>query len=451
MPHTVPEARTARAFRRRRRCGPLPSAGLGTLLRDAVLIELEPATVERSALRIHEGRIVARGPSLEAEPDDEVISLGDKLVMPGLVCANHQLHASLLRGAHRPAGGFVPHRAQRTQLEALLEHQALQAAAAYGAVEGLLSGVTTVFHLHGAPRAVEGSLAAVARGLNEVGLRGALGYQVSEAQGASGRDEGLRENAAYAKKARGRFRGLLAASDPQSLSAEALGLLQRAQAEGPSFLHLALAEDPQEEKASLAQHGKLPLARLEEAGLVSERAILAHAVHLSWPELSSLLGTGAWLVHSARSNMESQTGAAVAGKFGVRACLGTADQPLDVLAEGQAAWLRARDAGQPIDLLRYLANGQRLASQVFGERLGVLREGALADLVVLDYRPPTELDADTLAGHVLQGFTSRNVEAVMVDGIWRSWARKVLAVKPDEVAQRAREVARGLWAQLPAR
>jgi cytosine/adenosine deaminase-related metal-dependent hydrolase len=422
---------------------------LGTLLRDAVLVELEPASVEAGAVRISEGRIVARGAQLEPEPDDEVISLHGKVLMPGLVCANHQLHATLLRGAPRVGLGFAAERALRTQLEGLLDLDALQAAATAGALEGLLSGVTTVFHLHASPKAIGGSLSAVARGLHEVGLRGALGYQISDRHGAVGRDEGLEESVGYAKKARGRYRALLAAQEPQALSPGALEALKHAQAQGDAFLHLCLAEDPEEEKASVAQYGKHPLARLEEAGLISERAILAHGVHLSWPELSSLLGTGAWLVHSARSNMESQTGTAAAGKFGVRACLGTATQALDVLGEGQAAWLRARDAGQPIDLLRYLANGQRLASLVFGGQLGVLQPGALADLVVLDYRPPTALDADTLAAHVLHGFSSRHVEAVMVDGIWRSWARKPLAVKPDEVAAHAREAARSIWAQLP--
>src|SRR6185369_11036470 len=150
-------------------------------------------------------------------------------------------------------------------------------------------------------------------------------------------------------------------------------------------------EDPTEEARSKERYRHTPLERLKEAGLLTERTVLAQCVHVSWPELSSVLDLGAWLVHSPRSNMASQTGTAAAAKFGVRGCLGTDTETLDVLLEAQTAWLRARDAGQPIDVLRWLSNGHRLASIAFGVTLGPLREGAVADLAVYDYRPPTPL------------------------------------------------------------
>jgi cytosine/adenosine deaminase-related metal-dependent hydrolase len=148
--------------------------------------------------------------------------------------------------------------------------------------------------------------------------------------------------------------------------------------------------------------------------------------------------------------MASQTGVAPAGKFGVRACVGTDTESLDVLAEAQTAWLRSRDFGQPIDVLRYLANGQRLASQVFGLQVGLLREGSVADVVIMDYRPPTQLEAGTLAAHVLNGLSSRQVEAVMIDGMWRLWARKPLGIAAVESMKNAQEQARAVWARMSA-
>jgi cytosine/adenosine deaminase-related metal-dependent hydrolase len=215
-----------------------------------------------------------------------------------------------------------------------------------------------------------------------------------------------------------------------------------------AFLQLAVAEDAGEERASKEKFDLSPIARLLERGLVGERTILAQAVHLSWEDLNSLLSTGAWMVHAARSNMATQTGSATAGKFGVRSCLGTDVMSLDVLAEAQAAWLKSRDASQPIDVLRFLANGHRLATAAFGVPVGPLREGAVADLAILDYRPPTVLDATTLAAHLVHGLSARHVESVMVDGVWRLWARKVLAVKADEVAANARESAKAVWSRI---
>ncbi len=275
-----------------------------------------------------------------------------------------------------------------------------------------------------------------------------LGYAVTERTGALSREEALQESVTFMNRARGRIRGAFGAHSCEDLSSDALEGSKAAMGTSQAILHLHIGEDAREEGRSKDRHGKTPLERLQEVGLLSDRTVLAQGVHLSWPELSGVLDQGAWLVHSPRSNMASQTGTAAAAKFGVRGCLGTDTQTLDVLAEAQIAWLRARDAGQPIDILRYLANGHRLASAAFGERLGTLRKGSLADLVVFDYRPPTPLTGDTLAQHLVNGLTSRHVDSVMVDGIWRLWSRRPLAVKPDEVAAAARISAKATWARM---
>jgi cytosine/adenosine deaminase-related metal-dependent hydrolase len=77
-----------------------------------------------------------------------------------------------------------------------------------------------------------------------------------------------------------------------------------------------------------------------------------------------------------------------------------------------------------------------------------MREGAVADLMVLDYRTPTPITAENLASHLLLGLGSRHVESVMVDGIWRLWARRPLSVNPDVVTEQARETAKALWARM---
>ena len=44
--------------------------------------------------------------------------------------------------------------------------------------------------------------------------------------------------------------------------------------------------------------------------------------------------------------------------------------------------------------------------------------------------------------------SSRHVESVMVDGVWRLWSRKVLAVKVDELAAHSRESAKAVWERM---
>ena len=414
---------------------------MGTLIKEATLLELEPARVEVGDLRIEGGRIQASGPELKPQPGDEVIDLKRKCVMPGLVSAHSLLHRTLLRNAALS----VPYPAT---VDRALDLDAVQLSATLGAAEALTHGVTTLFDQHASPRAVAGSLLRVARGINEVGLRAVLSYQVTDQHGALCREEGLEETVAFARKAQGRFRGAVGAHACSTLSNEALeGLRSAVEAIQGSF-HINLGERPDDEKISVERFGETPVRRLTSAGLLSPKTRVAHLVHLAWPDLSEVLSSGAWLVHTPRADLHHSNGHAPTGKFGARAAIGTGGSFIDVLADAQLAALLAKHAGQPIDLLRYLANGHRMASELFGAPLGVLREGALADLVVLDYRPLTPLTSETLAAHLALSLNARSAEAVMVDGIWRMWAHRPLSVDLDALAPQSRETVQALEARL---
>jgi cytosine/adenosine deaminase-related metal-dependent hydrolase len=418
------------------------------LLRGATLVEFEPALVERGDLRVDKGRIIARGTSLEPLPEDEVTDLTGRIVMPGLVSAHHHLHASFLRGLVRRQSGFALEQALLEQIEDALSLDDVRAAAAMGALEGLCAGTTTIFNLHASQSAVSGALSRISSGLGDLGLRGVLAYELSERLGALNREQALDECASFIDKAKGRFRGAIGLSSLSSASNETLAATRAFATKTSSLILINAAEDPREEKASLATFSTTPLERLLAAELIDERTVMAQNVHFSWPELSDILGRGSWLVHSARSNMQTQAGLATPAKFGVRATFGTDVMSLDVVAEAQMAALRARDSGAPIDILRFLANGHRLASQAFGFSFGPLRENAVADLVVLDYQPPTPLTSQSLASHLLHGMASHHVDSVMIDGMWRLWKRKPLSVNLADLARQSREAAASVWSKL---
>jgi cytosine/adenosine deaminase-related metal-dependent hydrolase len=424
---------------------------VATVLKGGTVVDLEPALVEVADLRIEGDQIVDRATALEPKPDDEVIDVRGKVLFPGLVSAHHHFYATLLRGAPRAGIGFGAETDALNKLEDVVDGDQLEAAATAGGLEGLLSGTTTVFDVTAAHANVAGSLTRVAHGLNGVGLRAVLGYEVSERAGAMVREEALEECVAYANRARGRFRGAFGLNGLASLSDDALVGLKEARHRANAMLLATVAEDPREEGQSRERFGHTATERLVSLGLTGSRVVLAQGVHLTWPELSQLITAGTWLAHASRSNMASQTGLATPSKFGVRGCLGTDVMSLDCFAEAQAAALRTNDSGQPIDALRFLANGHRLASEAFGLTIGPLQPGSVADLLVLDYHPPTPLDAATLAAHVLHGFSARWVESVMVDGLWRLWKRKALSLDVTEVARASATAAKTAWTKMEER
>ncbi len=431
--------------RRRAAAKPVRFHAVPTLLQGATLVEFEPARVEVGDLRIARGKIVERAPSLTPQQGEDTVDLRGRLVLPGLVSAHHHVHGLVLRALFKDMS-FHAAQALMGKVELNLDTGDLQALALSAGLEGLVHGTTSVCVALSAPNCTPGALTHTARGLTDAGARSVVAYELVDAHGAGVLTASLEETVAFLRTAvRSRSTAGVALASLDTLDDE---WLSRA-AQAPEGLHVFanVAEDGKEEERCTGRYGKTPLERLEQFGLIGPSLVLTQGVHLSWPELSRVLAAGAYVAHSPRANMMLQVGSAPAGKFGVYACLGTDVMPLDVLSEAQAAWLKGRDVEQPIDIVRFLANGHRLASAVFGVTLGPLQPGAQADVMVLDYVPASELSADTLGRHLALGLSSHHVESVMVDGVWRVWRRKPLAQSPTEVAGAARQAVAGIVAR----
>jgi cytosine/adenosine deaminase-related metal-dependent hydrolase len=95
-----------------------------------------------------------------------------------------------------------------------------------------------------------------------------------------------------------------------------------------------------------------------------------------------------------------------------------------------------------------LNNGQKLASEFFGQTFGTLAKGSAADLVVLDYFPPTPLTKQNLLGHFLFGMNSAMVQHVMIDGNWILWNKQLIVLDEEAIMAQAQKVAAKLWKKM---
>jgi cytosine/adenosine deaminase-related metal-dependent hydrolase len=77
--------------------------------------------------------------------------------------------------------------------------------------------------------------------------------------------------------------------------------------------------------------------------------------------------------------------------------------------------------------------------------LGELAPGASADLILVDYKPFTELTAGNLPWHILFGFEADAVTATMVNGRWLMRDRQLLTLDEEAIVARARELSAGTW------
>jgi putative selenium metabolism protein SsnA len=427
------------------------------LLKGGTLVRLHPPALARADLRVEGDTIVARGARLAPKRDEAVEDCRGRLILPGFVCAHTHVYAALSRGMPAPAAApaSFPDMLRRVwwRLDEALTEEAVYYSAMIGAVEAVRAGTTTLVDHHASPNAIPGSLDIIREAFAVAGVRGVLCYEVTDRGGLRRRDAGLAENDRFltATRADTQFRGLVGAHASFTLrdaSLAALGDLARYHRAG---VHIHVAEARDDGERTRRAHGAGILDRLERHGLLNERAVLVHGVHLSGREVARVNAAGAWLVHNPRSNMNNAVGHAAIETWGERAALGTDGWPADMLAELRFAHFREREhlgwrRRHPAAAL--LHGGQALASEVFGIPLGTLEPGSAADLVVCNYVPPTPLTAATLAGHLIGGMQPSMFAGVMVAGRWVCRDGIPVNIDVDAVSCRARQLASALWRRM---
>jgi putative selenium metabolism protein SsnA len=429
------------------------------LLKSATAVTFDPPLVERADLRIAAGSIVERNSRLEPLPEEEVIDLSGKLIMPGMVCAHTHLYSALARGM--PAQPRAPTNFKEIleliwwRLDRALDEETIYWSAIAGAMDAARAGTTCMFDHHASPSHISGSLQIVREAIEKVGLRAVLCYEVTDRGGKDERDQGLEENRAFlswtrrgASSSSALFRGLVGAHASFTLNDESLAGCAELMRDFDAGLHIHAAEDMCDVRDAREKYGLGVVERFAKHGALNNKTILAHGIHLSDEDIEIARAAGVWFAHNPRSNMNNQVGYAPVAKFGKRIVLGTDGIGADMFEEARFAFFKGRDACASAGAgywLRALSNNQRLASQAFGIEVGSLTAGAAADLVVLDYQSPTPLTADNLAWHLVFGMNAASVESVMVNGRFVIRDRRHPL---DDVYADSRKASEKLWAKL---
>jgi putative selenium metabolism protein SsnA len=428
------------------------------LLRDATLLHLDPPGLERGDLRIEGEVIVDKAPRLEARPGEPIHELHGGLVMPGLVLGHHHLYSSLARGMPTPprTPGHFEEILELVwwRLDQALDLEGVYYSALVGGSEALLAGTTTLIDHHASPRAIAGSLSEVRHALEELGLRAILCYECTDRHGPAGFAEGLAENERFLRETSGtQFAGLVGAHAPFTLSDASLAACAELAGRFGCGVHIHVAESPCDEQRCVERFGAPLGDRLADHGILRPGTLLCHCTHLDDYTLARAAEAGCAFVHCPRSNMNNAVGYAPVVKFGESVLLGTDGISGDLFEEWRAAWWKSRDARtglSPRHLLEWLNASARFASGRLGIPLGRLEAGAAADMVFLDYDPPTPLEADNLIGHILFGLSSRHVREVWVRGKPVVMEHRIVRMPPERLGEEARRVAREVWKRMAA-
>jgi putative selenium metabolism protein SsnA len=393
---------------------------------------------------------------------DRVLDARGKVVMPGLVDAHMHLYSTLVRGLGKaaPSRDFLEVlRNLWWRLDRKLSLDDVEVSAEVMLLEAIRKGTTTLVDHHASPGAARGSLERIARAVRRTGLRACLCYEVSDRDGSQAAEVGLEENAAFARAcAAGRDPHLRALVGLHAAFTLSDATLDRAAALGRELglgFHVHVAEAASDVSQNRAHHGRSPVARLAAHGILVEGSVAAHAVHVDAADIELLAASGAFVAHNPQSNLNNAVGIAdvvALDRGGVPVGLGTDAMTVGMLEELRAGlWaqhLRQGDAGSGFAELTgaLFVRNPELATRLWGFPIGTLAEGGAADVILVDYDPPTPLDDESVLGHLVSGISQAVVDTTICGGRVLMEG-KLLAPELDQagVAARSRELARKLW------
>lgn len=395
-------------------------------------------------------------------PDAQFVDARGRMIMPGLINAHTHLYSAFARGMalkDEAPGNFIEILERLWwRLDRALTLEDVYLSAMASLIDCIKNGTTTVFDHHSSPRAVTGSLFRIAEAARQTGVRSCLCYEVTDREGAEVTAQAIEENRAFLQDCKrsgdSLLRGLFGLHASFTLSDRTLVRCALLAEELDAGFHVHVAEGQADAAQCRREHGMGVVERLHGLGILGGKTIAAHCVHISNREIDLLQESKTSVVHNPESNMANAVGCAPVLEMlhsGVRVGLGADGCTADMLESLKAAnTLHKHETRQPgagsAEIPAMLFGGNAaIATECFGRPVGKLIPGAHADLIIMDYDPPTPLRASNITGHILFGLSGRAVETTIIGGQLVMRDRKLLAIDEQEIMAQARPAAEKLW------
>lgn len=402
-----------------------------TLIEARWVIPVAPrgAVLENAAVVVSQGRIEAILPIEEARARYEAaerFSLPASALLPGLVNLHSHAAMNLLRGrgADLPLMDWLTKSIWPAEGR-LMSEEFVREGSWLAGLEMAAGGVTTASDQYFFP-------GAAARGLREAGLRCAVAGLVigfPSAWGAND-DEYLAKAEALLEEFRGDafVRATVGPHAPYTVSDASLRRCAALSEKYGAPVHIHVAETAGEVSESLEKHGVRPLERLARLGLLNERLISVHSVHINDEDVAMLARARASVCHCPASNLKLASGFAPVAKLlaaGVNLGLGTdgaaSNDSLDLLGDARLAAMLAKavsgdPTAAPVHAILEAATLGGARALHWDDEIGSIEAGKRADLFAVELSSPEALPVADPAAQVLYAAGRSRVTHTWVEG-----------------------------------
>ena len=419
--------------------------------------------LENGAVAMDGNTIVMVGVTEEVKkvyPDAEFVDAKGGVIMPAFINAHEHIYSSFARGlsinGYNPQGflDILDGLWWTVDRHLTLEQTKLSAYATY--IDSIKNGVTTVFDHHASFGHITGSLNAIEEAAKDLGVRTCLCYEISDRDGMEKSRESVMENVNFIKHALAddsdMIAGMMGMHAQFTISDETMELAAANKPDEVGY-HFHVAEGIEDLHHCLKHYGKRIVDRLMDFNILGEKTLLGHCIYINPHEMDLIKDTNTMVVHNPESNMGNACGCPPTMELvhrGILTGLGTDGYTHDMmesfkvanilhkhhLCDPNAAW------GEVPKML--FENNASIANRYFKKQLGILKEGAAADVIVTDYVPRTPMDASNINSHILFGMTGRSVVTTVCNGKVLMKDRELIGIDEEKVLYEVREEAKKL-------
>ena len=426
--------------------------------------------IENGAVAI-DGTVISRiGGTDElraAYPQAEYIDAKGGLIMPAFINVHEHIYSAFGRGlsinGYDPKGflDILDGMWWTIDRNLTLHDTYLSAMATY--IDCIKNGVTTIFDHHASFGSIEGSLFEIEKAAKETGVRSCLCYEISDRDGIDKAKASVMENAEFIRHAlkdeSGMIAGMMGMHAQFTISDETFELAAANKPDEVGY-HIHVAEGIEDLHHCLKHYGKRIVDRLMDHGVLGEKTLLGHCIYINSHEMDLIRETGTMVVHNPESNMGNACGCPPTMELvhrGILTGLGTDGYTHDMmesykvanvlhkhhLCDPNAAW-----AEVPQMLFE---NNAKIAGRYFKPELGVLKEGAAGDVIIVNYNPLTPMNTGNVNGHLLFGVTGHDVVTTVANGKVLMKDRRLTQIDEAKVMADCRQAAKELADRINSR
>ena len=425
---------------------------MATLFKDVLILDGAMERAARGHILVSKGRIASILDAGQTPPAaDKIVSgHGRMAVIPGFVNAHTHAAMTLLRGLGEEAPLMTWLQEKIWPVEAKLTPEHIYWGTLSAMLEMLAGGTTCFADMYF-------EMDRVAEAAFGAGMRAALCRGIVADKNDPGKVErSLQNNLELADRWHGR-EGLITVQlgphAPYTVPMGAMREITAAAKERGLGVHFHYLETDWELHYLQDELKTTPDAYLRDTGLLdAPHAALAHATWFAPKFAEELNLSNVTLVNNPHSNLKLASG--VMGmdawlRSGVSVALGTdgasSNNRLDMWGEMRTASLLQKGVDRnPLDVsaLEALRLATYEGAKAFGfARKGMIREGWMADLVLVDLDQPHYIgvNEENLAAYIVYAGSSADVRGTMVNGKWLYRGGDYPTLDREEIIAKARE------------